>query len=53
MKTFSFFYAFIFELKKSKPVEYIYTYKNNDNVFANWEKYKVSWNFYFVFVIDL
>ena len=25
-------------------------YKNN--VFANWEKYQVSWNFYLVFIID-
>ena len=42
-----FFYAFIWVKKKKKLLD---IYKNN--VFANRDKYKVSWNFYLVFIID-
>ena len=44
---FYFLNALIFEWKKSKPVG---LYKNT--VFANWEKYEVSWNLCLVFIID-
>ena len=31
---------------------FIFHWKKSSNVFANWETYKVSWNFYLVFIID-
>ena len=44
---FFFFLMFLFLVKKIKTC---WIYKNI--VFANWEKYEVSWNFCLVFIID-
>ena len=44
---FFFFFMFLFLVKKIKTC---WIYKNI--VFANWEKYEVSWNFCWVFIID-
>ena len=44
----NFFLCFYFWVKKSKPVGYTRTL----TVFANWEKYEVSWNFYLVYITD-
>ena len=42
-----FFFMLLFLSEKIKTC---WIYKNT--IFANWEKYKVSWNFWFVFIID-
>ena len=34
----------------SEKIKTCWIYKNN--VFANWENYKVTWNFYLVFLTD-
>ena len=44
---FQFFLCFYFLVKKIRTC---WIYKNT--VFANWGKYKVSWNFCLVFIID-
>ena len=48
LKVPCFFVCFYFRVKK---IWTCWIYRNN--VFANWEKYKVSWNFYLAFIIDL